>query len=82
MQYSMHAVRGVCCTPSMLYLVYTGFGVCCTQFMLYVVYAVLGVNSWSCLGKLVRDDFNACSIGDGSVEDETARDERRGDNSA
>ena len=39
-----HAVRGVCCTQCMLYLVHAVHGVCCTWCMLYLVYAVLIVN--------------------------------------
>jgi hypothetical protein len=29
--------------------------------MLYSVYAVLGVNSWSCHGRIERDDLTLCS---------------------
>jgi len=42
------AVRSVCGTQYMLYMLYAGLGVCCTQCMLYLVYAVLGVCCTRC----------------------------------
>ena len=39
------AVRGVCSTQCMLYLVFAVLGVCCTRCRLYSVYAVLCVDS-------------------------------------
>jgi len=43
------AVRGVCSTQCMLYLVYAVHSVCCTWCMLESVYAVLGVCCTRCM---------------------------------
>jgi hypothetical protein len=45
-----NAVRGVCSSQWMLYLVYAALGVCYTLCRLYLVYAVLCINSWSSHG--------------------------------
>jgi len=42
-------------------LVYAVRNVCCTRCMLYIVYAVLGVNSESWQGEIDRDVLSSCS---------------------
>jgi len=55
------AVRGVCSTQCMLYLVFAVLGVCCTRCRLYSVYAVLCVDSWSWHGEIEMEDLTSCA---------------------
>jgi len=79
---SVYAVLGVCCPRWMLYSVYAVVGVCCTPYMLYSVYAVLAVcwtrcEPWIMAGRDRKGWPNFAALGDGRVEDEKERDERR-----
>ena len=66
MQYSVNTVLGVCCSRCMQYSVYAVLGVCCTRCQLLIM-------AWR-----DREEWhNFVFLGDGRVEDEKERDERR-----
>jgi len=77
-----HSIVGWCSTWCMQYSVYTVLGVCSTWCMLYLVYAVPSPCCTRCELLIMtwrhREGwFKFVFLGDGRVEDEKERDERR-----
>jgi len=65
-QYAVYAVLIVCCTRCMLYSVYAVLGVCCTRCSVLIM-AWRDREQW----------LNFVFLGDGRIEDEKERDQRR-----